>query len=98
MNLPLTVRRAARLEYDLAVDWYEQRRPGLGADFIRRIKDQLDGIVAAPLAHAIVHRDIRRAVVEQFPYVVYYRVLTTKIVVTAVFHSSRDPRIWQSRS
>src|SRR5207249_2679149 len=31
MNLPVVLRRQARLEYDEAADWYESRRPGLGA-------------------------------------------------------------------
>jgi plasmid stabilization system protein ParE len=96
--LPITIRRAAQAEYDEAVDWYERQRPGLGAKFARRIKEQLDRLVATPLMHGIVYKDIRKAVVTQFPYFIYYRVLATKIVVIAVFHSSRDPRIWQSHS
>jgi plasmid stabilization system protein ParE len=98
VTVPLTIRRAAQAEYDGAVDWYEQQRPGLGAEFARRVKEQLDAIGAAPFAHAIAHRDIRKAVVQQFPYTVYYRVLKTKTVIVSVFHDHRDPRDWQSRS
>jgi hypothetical protein len=67
VTLPITIRHAAQAEYDEAVDWYEQRRPGLGADFARRVKDQLDRIAATPLMHGIVHRDVRKAVVNKFP-------------------------------
>lgn len=98
MTLPVRLRRAAQAEYDEAVDWYERQRPGRGARFARRVREQLDRIRATPLAHAVVHRDIRRAVVQHFPYAVYYRVLASKIVVISVFHSRRNPRIWQSRS
>jgi plasmid stabilization system protein ParE len=96
--LPITIRRAAQAEYDQAVDWYEQQRLGFGAKFARRIKEQLDRVAATPLMHGVVYKDIRRAVVTKFPYSIFYRVLATKIVVIAVFHSSRDPTIWQSRS
>jgi plasmid stabilization system protein ParE len=98
VTLRLTIRRAAQAEYDKAVDWYERQSPGLGAQFAQRVKEQLDQIIATPLIHGVVYRDIRKAVVTQFPYSIYYRVLATRIVVIAVFHGRRNPRIWQSRS
>jgi plasmid stabilization system protein ParE len=98
VSQPITIRRAAQQEYDKAVDWYEQQRPGLGAEFIRRVKEQLDAIEISPLAHAVAHRDIRKAVVQQFPYTVYYRALKTKTVVVSIFNDHRNPRDWQSRS
>ena len=41
--------------------------------------------------HGIVLRDIRKAVVTDFPYVVYYRVELTRVIVIAVIHGNRDP-------
>jgi plasmid stabilization system protein ParE len=98
VNLPVILRRAAQAEYDDAVDWYEGQRPGLGADFARRVKERLDQIAATPLMHSVAHKDIRKAVVKQFPYSIFYRVVSGTVVVVSVFHTSRDPRIWQSRS
>jgi plasmid stabilization system protein ParE len=98
MSLPVVLRRAARAEFDEAYDWYEQRRPGLGDDFASSIRDVFNGIAANPSLHGVVLRDIRKAVVRRFPYCVYYRVKPTRLVVISVFHTSRDPRIWQSRS
>jgi plasmid stabilization system protein ParE len=98
MRLPVRLRRIAQAEYDRAVDWYEQQRPGYGARFGQRVQEQLDRIAAAPLMHAMIHGDIRRTLVPGFPYSVFYRVLPAKIVVVSVFHNHRDPRIWQSRS
>jgi plasmid stabilization system protein ParE len=37
MTLAVVVRRAARHEFDEAALWYEERRPGLGAQFILEI-------------------------------------------------------------
>ncbi len=42
-------------------------------------------------------RDIRKARVPRFPYVVYYVPLTEVIVVIAILHGRRDPRRWQTR-
>ena len=98
MTLPVILRRAARAEYDAAVDWYEQQRPGLGAAFTAAVQRVFDRIAAQPRMHGIVLRDIRRAVVRGFPYCVFYRVRPSAVVVLSVFHTSRDPSAWQSRS
>jgi plasmid stabilization system protein ParE len=98
MSLPIVLRRAARVEFDEAIDWYEQQRPGLGDDFAEAVQDVFNKISATPLIHATVLRDIRRGNVQRFPYSVYYRVKPKWVVVISVFHNRRDPRIWQTRS
>lgn len=97
MSLPIRLLPEAQAEFDAAVDWYEQQA-GLGAAFIRRIREVLNRIAANPQLHAAVYQDVRKAVVQQFPYVVLYREEAGEVVVIAVFHSARDPSIWQSRA
>jgi plasmid stabilization system protein ParE len=98
MTLPVILRRPARAEFDAAGDWYERQRPGVGLAFTTAVQRALDRIAAQPQLHRVVFRDIRRAVVSGFPYCVYYRERPSAIVVIAVFHTARDPSIWQSRS
>jgi plasmid stabilization system protein ParE len=95
---PLTFRDDARAEFDEAHDWYEDQEPGLGDRFSEHVQEVLDRIAANPELHQVVHKDIRRGIVRDFPYTVYYRVLLDEIRVIAVFHGSRNPGIWQSRS
>jgi toxin ParE1/3/4 len=97
MSLSVVLRKKARVEFDLAIDWYERREAGLGAEFVEQIQAVFDRIAAAPEIHATVYRDIRRALVRQFPYSVYYRIKADRLVVLAVFHNKRDPKIWKSR-
>ena len=40
---------------------------------------------------------VRRAMVERFPFSVFYRIATDQIEVIAVLHQSRDPREWHRR-
>jgi plasmid stabilization system protein ParE len=47
---------------------------------------------------AVVHKGMRRVTAERFPYSVYFRAETRRVVVLAVFHGSRDPAIWQRRA
>jgi plasmid stabilization system protein ParE len=67
MSLPVQFRPEAQAEYDSAIDWYEQQRAGLGADFMRKVGDVVARISTNPLLHAKVHQDVRKAVVRRFP-------------------------------
>ncbi|HEV3025350.1 MAG TPA: type II toxin-antitoxin system RelE/ParE family toxin [Pirellulales bacterium] len=97
MSLAIVFRREARLEFDEAADWYEQRRAGLGARFVEAVQHVLNQAAANPQRYGIVDDDLREGVVRGFPFCVYYREEAGQIVVFAVFHSSRDPSIWRPR-
>ncbi len=98
MSMPPVYRALARMEFDEAADWYEQQRAGLGLKFTRAVRRVLDSIAASPLRYPAVHGDVREAPVSGFPYCVYYRAEATQIVVLSVFHASRDPSTWMSRT
>lgn len=42
MSLPVVLRPEARVEFDEAFDWYEQRRLGLGVDFVAQVQEVFD--------------------------------------------------------
>lgn len=97
MSLPVALRDEAEAEFDEAFDYYEGQKPGLGVDFAERVQDVFDRVATNPKMHAVVFADIRKAVVARFPFCVFYRAHATSVEVIAVFHSSRDPAIWQGR-
>jgi plasmid stabilization system protein ParE len=98
VSLPVVLRDEAQAEFDEAFDYYEGQRPGLGVDFAERVQRVFDQIAVNPQQHAVVFADIRKAVVTRFPYCVFYRADATRVEVIAVFHSRRDPSIWQGRA
>jgi plasmid stabilization system protein ParE len=98
VSLPIIFLPEARAEFDEAYDWYEGQRAGLGEAFSNKVQPVLDRIAVLPLMHAAVFGDVHKAVVSRFPYCVYYRVESTCVRVLSVFHSSRDPSIWQGRA
>jgi plasmid stabilization system protein ParE len=95
--LPIRLLPEARHEFDAAVDWYEQQRPGLGTAFLDRVREVFARIAAHPQLHATAYQDVRKAVVQKFLYVVLYKEEAGEVVVIAVFHSARDPAIWRGR-
>ncbi len=70
MNYRVIYRRIAQKEFDDALDYYEQRRPGLGDRFADAVHDAMQRITQNPLAYAVAHRDIRKTIVFKFPYVI----------------------------
>lgn len=98
MRLPIVFHRQARAEFDADADWYERRRPGPGGRFLSAIRHVLEQAATNPERYATVLDDVREGVVHGFPYCVYYRQEPSRIVVFAVFHTSRDPAVWQSRT
>jgi toxin ParE1/3/4 len=98
MNLSVTFHRAARVEFIEASIWYENKRVGLGLEFIAEIDHCVSLASENPHQFAITHNEIRRVIANRFPYSVYFLVEQYRIVVLAVFHSSRNPAIWQTRA
>jgi toxin ParE1/3/4 len=97
MKLPVVLRAEAEAEFDEAFDYYEARRPGFGVQFASRVQDVFDRIGENPELHPVILADVRKAVVDRFPYCVFYRVEAASVQILAVFHTARDPSIWHGR-
>ena len=78
-------------------EWYESQRPGLGEEFLVSLRERLEMVRSFPEAFPVIYRDVRRAVVSRFPYLVFYTVRPTRVAVIAIVHQSRDPAIWPRR-
>lgn len=92
------MRPAAEADLAAARQWYNLQRPGLGEDFLDAATAAARFIAERPEVYQILHRDVRRAPLRRFPYGLLFRVYPNVIVVVAVFHARRDPKIWQHRS
>lgn len=87
----------AREEFDNSADWYEDKRTGLGIEFVANVRNVFNRIAANPKLHAITFRDVRKAVVAKFPFIVIYREELDVVLIISVFHTSQDPSIWKRR-
>ena len=77
--------------------WYEDKRPGLGDEFLSCVDACIKAITSTPERHVRVHGDYRRGVVRRFPYVVFYRVHGRYGYVYCIFHTSQTPEKWRQR-
>ena len=94
MARPVIYRR--RVGRDLAdgFSWYNGQAEELGETFLGAVNAVFDTIEQYPELFARIHGEVRRAVLARFPYAVFYRVESRRVVVLAVLHTARDPNVW----
>ena len=88
----------ADIDIEAAFDWYEHRQTGLGLQFLDELRAAYDRIVDGPFKYPQLRSNTRRALLERFPYAVFFAVEDEILVVLAVLHTSRDPAEWQRRA
>jgi plasmid stabilization system protein ParE len=85
-----------------AAEYYEQKKPGLGDAFVRRVEAALNQLESAPAsAAAMPHVDgelkARRGFVSRFPYAIVFVELESEFQIVAVAHLHRRPGYWGLR-
>ena len=94
MSLPVVYHRKVGRDLAAGFGYYEGKAEGLGERFLTGVDSAFDAIERYPEMFARVHGEVRRAVVSRFPYAVFYRIESKRVVVLTVLHTARDPKIW----
>jgi len=87
LSFSVQVRRAAELDIAEAQVWYERQRSGLGADFRSEVSKVFAILRETPLIYPILYRDVRRALIHRFPYLLWYRIVGENVTVLACTHA-----------
>ena len=93
--MTLRLSPGAEADVDGVLAWYRERGHDLAGQFLGALDQCLDFVARNPLSFALVHGDIRRALLRRFPYCVFYVVSDKEIVVLACLHGHRDPELWK---
>ncbi len=96
--MKLTFRTEAENELADAVDWYERRGKGLGAEFLRSFEATLAAVVRNPHRFQVADGRVRRATLRRFPYSIMYLIAEDEMLILACFHASRNPMRWRERA
>ena len=94
----------ARAELRRAAIWYDERRAGLGDEFIAEIATALDRIGETPDSYTkwpgtrATGPLIRKAPVQRFPYLIAFERHEQRSFVLAICHDKRRPLYWLSRA
>jgi toxin ParE1/3/4 len=92
MSLSVIFKSAARLEFDEAVAWYEDERPGLGEEFKLEVKSALQRALANPELFQKVRGRAQRIRPRRFKkYAIYFAIKDDVFAILSVFHGARNP-------
>lgn len=68
MTLAVILRPEASEDLTDAYLWYEDKRHGLGEEFLLVVDAAIEKIRRSPDAYPIIHRNVRRVLTRRFPY------------------------------
>ncbi|ODS30196.1 MAG: hypothetical protein SCARUB_04691 [Candidatus Scalindua rubra] len=93
----IIIHEDAEAELWHAVDFYEDKVPGLGLDFEKSIRIALSSVQEAPKRWPKSKNGARRLLLDRFPFAIFYIEYTDFIWVIAFAHTSRKPFYWKKR-
>jgi plasmid stabilization system protein ParE len=88
--MKVKVRRRADRDVEEIRDWYDDRRDGLGGEFVTEVLAMLRSLRQNPARYPVYKVPFRRAMLERFPYKIFYQIREGEIVVFRVLHEKRD--------
>ena len=97
MSLRFRVDRLANDDLRAAYHCYDDQRQGLGEEFADDVARVFERICEFPDSFEVVEHDVRVAALSRLPYLALFRTGEAGIVVLAVYHQRRDPKLWSSR-
>lgn len=97
MKYKVIIRPEAENDLREAFSWYEDKRLGLGYDFLLQIDAALRLIERNPEIHSSEYKETKKHLIKRFPYKIIYLVEKEKIIVLAVMHGKRSPDLIKKR-
>ncbi len=93
----LIIKPFAEADAAEATAWYQKIGEGLGDEFLAALQRKIKAIQRNPDHFQLVHKNIRRALTERFPFAIFYIVESDTIYILAILHTRRNPAIWKKR-
>jgi len=93
----LRFHKDAKFEFKESITYYHKINASLGLDFITEVQLTLNRIKVYPDAWAVLDGNIRRALVNRFPFGILYTINKSEIYIIAVMNLHRIPTYWEGR-
>jgi hypothetical protein len=77
--------------------WYDEKRPGLGEEFITEFLAGVRRIVQNPFLFAIAANKLRPCRLKRFSYIIHFEVEDDNILIVAVLSTARTDFAFNSR-
>lgn len=97
MNYSVIIRPEAEVDLAETFSWYEDKRQGLGYDFLLQIEAGLKVLERTPAIHPLGYQRTRNHFIRRFPYKIIYLVEQETAIVLAVLHTRRAQKLVKKR-
>lgn len=98
MKYSVIIRPEAETDLTAAFSWYEDKRQGLGYDFLLQVEAGLKYIERMPEAHQAGYKGTRKHLIKRFPYKIIYIINDNTLIVLAVLHGKRSEEFLKRRT
>jgi len=89
----------ARTDLNEAVGWYAEKNVSAAQRFMDNYTKVITRITDNPFQFPTAKGEVRKARLSRhFPYSIYFALRGDLVLIIAVFHDRRNPKIWQSRT
>jgi len=97
MKYAIVIRPEAEDDLKNAYAWYEDKRKGLGHEFLLQVDAGFNFLLKNPTISKIEYKETRQHIIRRFPYKIIYLVENEKIIILAVLHLKRSPSLTARR-
>lgn len=91
MIFVLELKEEANSEIIEAYIYYEQKREGLGEEFLEHLDTYFRRIITNPKHFPKKRKPYREAFIKRFPFLIIYEITKEKVVVYSVFNTWQNP-------
>jgi len=92
MGSKLIIEPEAQEEIEEAIEWYESKQIGLGADFFNYLDGYFQTLTNGKALFEIKRKPVFRELpLKRFPYIIIYEEYRNQVIVYSVFNTSQDP-------
>jgi toxin ParE1/3/4 len=95
--ISIEIRPEAEAEIREAFAWYEEKRRGLGHQFLVSLASVLERVRRHARSFPADDSGLHKAIIRRFPYIIYFELEEDRACILAVYHGHRRPRTWTDR-
>jgi len=99
MTYQVVLTPPAQNDFMESLKWYSEQQEHLEERFYAAVVETIGLIAENPRLFVERKKSVRVAVVQKFPFLIFYQeeVAKQRVVVLAILHQSRNPKIWMKR-
>lgn len=91
MRYQLEIKDQANLEIIEAYLYYEEKRIGLGEEFLEHLDIYFERVISNPKHFPQKRKPYREAFIKRFPFLIIYEIIDTNVIVYSVFNTWQNP-------